>query len=308
MTYNITQLHPTFAARIDGVDLTRPLDGETFDVLQAAIDTHGVIVIPGERLSEDRQVEFASQFGPLDALNGIIQTGIKHRISERLVDISNLDEKGDVLDRQNRRRMANLGNQLWHTDASFKRTTAKYSLLHAHSVVSEGGETQFADMCAAYDTLPQKMKDRIADLEAEHSVIASRATLGFNDFSDEERATLPPQIRPLVRTLPSGRKSLYLASHASHIIGWPVPEGRMLIRELTEHATQRERVYTHTWDVGDLVMWDNRRTMHRARPFDESERRDMRRATVMDTDWWVSERLPANDSQEVSAELSTSLG
>lgn len=301
MLNTITPLHPTFAARIGDVDLTRTLDTDAFDVIQTTIDTHGVIVIPGEKLSEDQQIDFASLFGPLDAVNGIIQTGIKHRISKRLVDISNLDEKGDVLDRQNRRRMANLGNQVWHTDASFKRTTAKYSLLHAHSVVSEGGETQFADMCAAYDTLPQKMKDRIADLQAEHSVIASRAALGFDDFSDEERATLPPQIRPMVRTLPSGRKSLYLASHASHIIGWPVPEGRMLIRDLMEHATQREHVYTHTWHVGDLVMWDNRRTMHRARPFDESERRDMRRATVMDSDWWESELKPANDSQMESA-------
>ena len=184
--------------------------------------------------------------------------------------------------------MANLGNQLWHTDASFKATTAKYSLLHAHTVVSEGGETQYADMCAAYDALPQKMKDKIADLEAEHSVIASRASMGFMDFSDEERAALPPQVRPLVRELPSGRTSLYLASHASHIIGWPIPEGRMLIRDLMEHATQREFVYTHNWEIGDLVMWDNRRTMHRARPFDESEARDMRRATVMDPDWQVS--------------------
>jgi alpha-ketoglutarate-dependent 2,4-dichlorophenoxyacetate dioxygenase len=143
-------------------------------------------------------------------------------------------------------------------------------------------------MCAAYETLPQKMKDKIADLEAEHSVIASRASMGFTDFSDEERAALPPQVRPLVRVLPSGRTSLYLASHASHIIGWPVPEGRMLLRDLMEHATQREFVYTHNWQVGDLVMWDNRRTMHRARPFDESEARDMRRATVMDPDWQVA--------------------
>jgi alpha-ketoglutarate-dependent 2,4-dichlorophenoxyacetate dioxygenase len=285
MTIQITPLHRTFAAGIDGIDPAAPISDETFAELHAAIDTHGVIVYRSGKLTEDEQIAFASRFGPLDARNGIIQTGIKQRISERLVDISNIDDKGQLLDRKNRRRMANLGNQLWHTDASFKATTARYSLLHAHSVVSEGGETQFADMCAAYDALPQKMKDRIAGLDAEHSVIASRASMGFTEFSDEERAALPPQVRPLVRALPSGRTSLYLASHASHIIGWPVPEGRMLIRDLIEHATQREFVYTHEWQVGDLVMWDNRRTMHRARPFDESERRDMRRATVMDPDW-----------------------
>lgn len=290
MPTTVTPLHPMFAARIENIDLTVLPSDETVDELRAAIDTHGVLVFPGEKLSEDQQIAFACLFGPLDARNGIIQTGIKQRISERLVDISNIDDKGDLLDRQNRRRMGNLGNQLWHTDASFKATTAKYSLLHAHTVVSEGGETQYADMCAAYDALPRKMKDRLAGLEAEHSVIASRASMGFTDFSDEERASLPPQVRPLVRTLPSGRQSLYLASHASHIIGWPVPEGRMLLRDLMEHATQREFVYTHEWQVGDLVMWDNRRTMHRARPFDESEARDMRRATVMDPDWMAERR------------------
>lgn len=288
MSITVTPLHATFAARVEGADLTQPIDAATADELRDAIDTHGVLVFPGEKLTEDQQIDFANLFGTLDVRNGIIQTGIKQRISERLVDISNIDDKGQLLDRQNRRRMANLGNQLWHTDASFKATTAKYSLLHAHTVVSEGGETQYADMCAAYEALPQKMKDKIADLEAEHSVIASRASMGFLDFSDEERAALPPQVRPLVRELPSGRTSLYLASHASHIIGWPVPEGRMLIRDLMEHATQREFVYTHHWEIGDLVMWDNRRTMHRARPFDESEARDMRRATVMDPDWQVS--------------------
>lgn len=290
MTITTTQLHPTFAARIDGLDLRGPLDAETFADVQAAIDTFGVLVFPGERLSDEQQVTFATLFGPLDARNGIIQTGIKQRISDRLVDISNIDEKGEVLERNNRRRMANLGNQLWHTDASFKATTARYSLLHAHSVVSEGGETQYADMCAAYDALPQKMKDKIEDLDAEHSVIASRASMGFTDFSDEERAALPPQVRPLVRTLSTGRRSLYLASHASHIVGWPVPEGRMLLRDLMEHATQREFVYTHEWQVGDTVMWDNRCTMHRARPFDEGEVRDMRRATVMEPGWPVADR------------------
>lgn len=300
MPITVTPIHATFAARVEDVDLTRPANDATADALRDAIDTHGVLVFPGEKLTEDQQIEFANLFGPLDVRNGIIQTGIKQRISERLVDISNIDDKGQLLDRQNRRRMANLGNQLWHTDASFKATTAKYSLLHAHTVVSEGGETQYADMCAAYDALPQKMKDKIADLEAEHSVIASRATMGFTDFSDEERAALPPQVRPLVRMLPSGRTSLYLASHASHIIGWPVPEGRMLLRDLMEHATQREFVYTHNWQVGDLVMWDNRRTMHRARPFDESEARDMRRATVMDPDW-LYERRASCDAQQASS-------
>ena len=182
--------------------------------------------------------------------------------------------------------MFNLGNQLWHTDSSFKRIPAKYSGLHGHSVTPEGGETQIADTRAAYDALPQRMKDQIEDLVAEHSIFCSRAKLGFTDFTEEERAALPPVHRPLARTHPaSGRKAIYVASHASHILGMEVPDGKMLLRELIEHCTQREFIYTHKWEVGDLVIWDNRCTLHRGRPFDEARyRRDMRRATVMDDD------------------------
>lgn len=177
-----------------------------------------------------------------------------------------------------------LGNQLWHTDASFKKIPAKYSLLHAHAVTPEGGETEVADMRAAYDALPARMKERIEGLIVEHSIFTSREKLGFTEFSAEERATLPPVRYPLVRVHPgSGRKALYLASHASHVVGWSVPDGKMLLTELMEHATQREFVYRHTWRVGDLLIWDNRCTMHRGRPYDEARhRRDMRRATIDD--------------------------
>jgi len=159
-----------------------------------------------------------------------------------------------------------LGNQLWHTDSSFKQTPASYSLLHAHAVPPEGGETQFVDMRVAWETLPPKLQARIQDLSAEHSIFCSRAKLGFTDFTEAECAATPPVHRPVVRMHPgSGRKTLYLASHASHIVGWPVPDGRMLIRNLIEHATQPQFVYTHRWSVGDLVIWDNRCTMHRHR-------------------------------------------
>ena len=191
--------------------------------------------------------------------------------------------------------MFGLANQLWHTDASFKKVTAKYSLLHAHTVAPEGGETQFADMRAAYDALPQKMKDRIDGLTAEHCIATSRAKLGFDAFSEEERRALPPVHHSLVRVHPvTGRKALYLASHASHIVEMPLPEGRMLIHDLMEHATQPQFVYTHRWQVGDLVIWDNRCTMHRARPFEADQyKRDMRRATVMDPDYMEKAQLSA---------------
>jgi len=285
MSIAVKQLHPLFVGEVAGLDLRQPLSQALVDELTAAIDRLAVLVFRGERLSEEQQVAFSACFGPIAAQNGVLQTGIKRRVSDRLVDISNLDEDNRVLSAGDRRRMFALGNQLWHTDSSFKRIPAKYSLLHAHAVTPEGGETQVADMRAAYDALPAKMKARIDGLVAEHSIFHSRSKLGFTEFSAEERAALPPVQHSLVRVHPgSGRKALYLASHTSHIAGWPVPDGRMLIAELIEHATQPAFVYTHTWRVGDILMWDNRCTMHRGRPYDEANhRRDLRRATIDDT-------------------------
>jgi alpha-ketoglutarate-dependent 2,4-dichlorophenoxyacetate dioxygenase len=286
MTIAAKPLHPLFVAEVSGFEPGQPLDGVTFDALQAAIDECAVLVFHGSPMPPEAQVAFASRFGTLEPQNGVLTTGIKPRVTRQLVDISNLDENSKVLGREDRRRMFALGNQLWHTDSSFKRTPAKYSLLHAHSVTPEGGETQFVDTRAAYDALPAKMKARVEGLVAEHSIFCSRAKLGFTEFSEEERRATPPVHRALVRVHPgSGRKALYLASHASHIVGWPVPDGRMLLRELIEHATQPQFVYTHKWAVGDLVMWDNRCTMHRGRPYDEANhRRDLRRATIQDPD------------------------
>lgn len=295
MTAIVTKLHPMFVAGFAGLDLSRPIDDATFDGIQSALDIHAVGIFQGPPLAEEEQVSFASRFGALEQQNGVLTTGIKPRVSRKLVDISNLDENNALLAEQDRRRMFALGNQLWHTDSSFKRTPAKYSLLHAHAVTPEGGETQFVDTRAAYDALSPKMKTRIDGLVAEHSIFTSRAKLGFTEFSDEERRATPPVHRSLVRVHPgSGRNALYLASHASHIVGWPVPDGRMLIAELMEHATQPQFIYTHCWAVGDLVIWDNRCTMHRGRPYDGSiHRRDLRRATIQDLDPAVQDRRVA---------------
>ena len=284
MSIEVTQLHPLFVAEARGIDLRQALGEAAVAELTAAIDRDAVLVFRGELLTEDQQLAFSMRFGSIAGQNGVLQTGVKRRVSDQLVDISNLDENNRVLGAMDRRRMFALGNQLWHTDSSFKRVPAKYSLLHAHAVTREGGETQLADMRAAYDALPAKMKARLDGLLAEHSIFHSRSKLGFTEFSAEERAALPPVQHPVVRVHPgSRRKSLYLASHASHIVGWPVPDGRMLIAELIEHATQPRFVYTHVWAPGDLVMWDNRCTMHRGRPYDEAaHRRDLRRATIDD--------------------------
>jgi alpha-ketoglutarate-dependent 2,4-dichlorophenoxyacetate dioxygenase len=286
MTFETTALHPLFAAEVGGIDVSQPTEAPIFNAVLAALAEHAVLVFHGPCLDEDRQVAFASRFGPLEAQNGVLTTGVKQRVTPQLVDISNLDETNGLLGRQDRRRMFSLGNQLWHTDSSFKRTPAKYSLLHAHTVVPEGGETQFVDTRAAWDALPEKVKAKAEGLIVEHSIFTSREKLGFTDFSDEERAATPPVHRRLVRDhAESGRKALYLASHASHVVGWPVPEGRMFLHELMEHATQPQFVYTHHWQVGDVVIWDNRCTMHRVRPFDaDAYARDMRRATIQDTD------------------------
>jgi alpha-ketoglutarate-dependent 2,4-dichlorophenoxyacetate dioxygenase len=295
MSLQIAKLHPMFGGDVTNLELSKPLDQAAMDEIQALLDKYAVLIFHGSKLSEEEQIAFAERFGPLEGQNGVLATNVAARVSRKLVDISNLDENNSVLSAQDRRRMFALGNQLWHTDSSFKKTPAKYSLLHAHTVTPEGGETQFVDTRVVYDALPDKMKLRIETLQAEHSIFVSRGKLGFTEFSEEERRTYPPVHRSLVRVHPgSGRKALYLASHASHIVGQPVPDGRMLIHELMEHATQPQFVYTHKWMPGDLVIWDNRCTMHRGRPYDEANhRRDMRRATVADLDPAVQDQRAA---------------
>lgn len=289
MPIAIEKLHPLFAARISGVDLTEQLSDDTRGAIQAALDQYGVLVFPGVPLTEDQQADFAENFGQLERSNFIMK--VKARIGGRLADISNIDENDQVFGEDDRRRMFSLGNQLWHTDSSFKQIPAKYSMLHAHVVTPEGGETQVVDTRAAYEALPQKMKDRLEGLVAEHSIFTSRAKLGFTDFTQEERDSLPPVARPLVREhKESGRKALYLASHISHIRDMNVPDGKMLVRELIEHATQKEFVYELKWQVGDLMIWDNRCTLHRGRPYDDTlHRRDLRRATLEDLDYAAME-------------------
>jgi alpha-ketoglutarate-dependent 2,4-dichlorophenoxyacetate dioxygenase len=206
------------------------------------------------------------------------------RLHQNLADVGNLDAENRILETNNRQRLYNLGNRLWHTDSSFKRLPAYCSMLHARSIPPIGGHTEFADMRAAYDALPEATKQRIAGLVAEHSIMTSRGRLGFKDFDESERAAFAPVPQVLVRRLPdSGRMSLYIASHAGAIRGMPDDEARQLIDELTAHATQRQFVHAHRWREKDLVIWDNRCTMHRGMEFDDQRyKRDMRRATVSD--------------------------
>ncbi|MGQ0582696.1 MAG: TauD/TfdA dioxygenase family protein [Reyranella sp.] len=270
-----------FAGEVSGIDLTRPLSDAEVAAVHAGMDQYGVLVFHGQQLSDDQQLAFSRQLGPLEQATGDIAAPQDRRVSMDLNDISNLDKHGEVLPRDDRRRLFGLGNQLWHSDSSFKDVPAKYSLLSARKIPPTGGNTEFADMRAAYDALDEATKREVHDLICAHSQVFSRGILGFDDFTEAERQKWAPVRQRLVRRHPvTGRLSLYLASHAGGIEGWPMPEARAFLRDLTEHATQRQFVYAHVWKPWDLVMWDNRVTMHRARRYDPAEVRDMRRTTL----------------------------
>jgi len=286
MSLSVRPLHPLFVGEVGGVDIGRPLDTATVAALWQAIDRYAVLVFRGQMLDDERQMDFARQFGELE-LPRSGRADVKRRLRPEMSDISNLDEQGQLRRRDDARRFDQLGNRLWHTDGSFRRIPAALSMLYAHRVPRPGplgdGETEFADLRAAYDALPAATKAEIADLVALHDIAWSRAQLGFTELLFGEKDVLPPVPQRLVRVHPgSKRKTLYLAAHASEIVGWPLPDGRLLLRDLIEHATRPEFVYRHAWREGDLVIWDNRCTMHRGRAFDEREVRDLRRVTTRD--------------------------
>jgi alpha-ketoglutarate-dependent 2,4-dichlorophenoxyacetate dioxygenase len=285
MTIDVKPIDPAsrdfFAGAVSGIDLTRALSDAAVAAIHAGMDRFGVLVFHDQHLSDDQQLAFSRQLGPLEQATGDIAAPAERRLGMELGDISNLDKNNEVLPREDRRRLFGLGNQLWHSDSSFKEVPAKYSLLSARQIPPTGGNTEFADMRAAYDALDEATKREVHDLICSHSQIFSRGILGFTDFTDAERAKWAPVRQRLVRRHPTtGRLSLYLASHAGGIESWPVPEARAFLRDLTEHATQRKFVYAHVWKPWDLVMWDNRVTMHRVRRYDYTIPRDMRRTTL----------------------------
>ena len=279
----VKPLHPLLAGEVSGVDLRKPVDAATVQEIVAAADKYAVLVFHDQHIDDQQQIAVSGLLGPLDTTVRALRKDHKSRLGDlHLSDISNLDEKNRIMEREDRRRMNGLANRLWHTDSSFKRVPAKYSLLSARAIPPEGGETEFADLRAAYDALPEKKKAALEGLVAEHSIVYSRAQIGLEVKSEAHAERLKPVPHRLVLTDPlSGRKSLYLSSHIGAIQGWPVPEARAFIRDLIEHATQREFVYAHEWRVNDLVMWDNRTVMHRARRYrDLEEKRDLRRTSL----------------------------
>ena len=273
---------PGFAGEVHGIDLRDPLSATDAKAIHAGMDEFAVLVFHGEKLTPQQQLDFSKSLGEIEITANVgLRAPEEYRLPEVFADISNLDKDERPFAREDRRRLFSLGNRLWHSDSSFKVVPARYSLLHALSLPSRGGETEFADMRAAYDALDDETRAQIEDLVCEHSQIYSRQQIGFFELSEEERRRFAPVRQRLVRTNPAtGRRSLYLSSHAGGIIGWPVPEARMFLRDLLEYATRREFVFQHHWQVGDLVIWDNRQTMHRQRPFPAEEARDMRRTTL----------------------------
>jgi alpha-ketoglutarate-dependent 2,4-dichlorophenoxyacetate dioxygenase len=282
MSMHIRPLGTCIGAEVDGIDLREALSAAQAEEIHAAMDRYAVLVFHHQPLTNEQHLAFTSALGPLENTTGNNVRGPADvRLPPTFADVSNLDASDKPFGRDDRRRLFAIGNQLWHSDASFRAIPAKYSLLRAVRIPSKGGNTEFAHMGAAYEALDDETKELIEDLVCEHSQLFSRAIIGFAEFTPEERERFKPVRQRLVRTLPrTGRKSLYLSSHAGTIVGWPLPEARLLLRDLAEHATQREFVYSHKWQVHDLVIWDNRQTMHRGRPFPAGEPRDVRRTTI----------------------------
>ena len=283
MALTINQIHPVFVGEISGVDLTKPLSRDEAAAIEEGMNRYGVLVFRDQNITDEQQIAFTKNFGDLEvkAKPGNIRKASESRLGAGIGDLSNLTKDGKIIEADDRQWFFKLGDRLWHSDSSYAVIPAKFSALSARAIPSWGGNTDFADMRAAYDALDDRTKGEVEDLICEHSLIYSRAAVGFTDLTPEEIANFKPVLQRLVRThQATGRKSLFLSSHAGAIVGWTIPEARSYLRELTEHATQREFVYSHQWRQYDLVMWDNRATMHRAKRFDRNEVRDMRRTTL----------------------------
>jgi len=292
----LRKLHPLFAAEVDGLDLQKVHDLATLDALQDAMAQFAVLVFRNQRFDDASQMAFAQRLdGVLHSRTSVSVVAKNKFGNEAITDGSNIGPDGKILSPDARARMIAVSNRLWHTDASFQDPAGRFSLLSGRLIPEVSPNTDFADMRAAYETLTVQEKSQVANLRVHHTAVHSRQMLGF-EFSAEEIARLPGAVHPLVRTIPrSGRNALYLASHASSVEGMPVPEGRLLLRDLMDHATQKEFVYSHAWRQDDFVIWDNRCTMHRARPFEDRKvMRDVRRTTTLDIPFTVGQRVEAS--------------
>jgi len=284
MALTFKPLSPVFAAEVSGIDLTKPLSQQDVQAINAGMNEHAVLVFRQQPMTAQQQLNFANSFGPLDIGLKRVFKRPERLGDERLIDISNVDADGQVTRRDSPKNLSNFANQLWHSDSSFMNPRAAYSMLHCVIKPSWGGNTEFADLRHAYDTLDERTRAEIQELKAEHYALHTRILLGDEAYTDEQKKSIPPAIWPIADTHPgSGRKVLFVGVHARQILGWPTAESRMYLQDLLEHATRREYVYVHKWEPGDLVIWDNRSTLHRGRRYDIAERRELRRTTINDT-------------------------
>src|SRR3954469_4041639 len=285
MPVRIRQIALCFSGEVEGIDMRRPLTPEEVADIHAGMDKYAVLVFRNQHVDDEQQLAFTRSLGEIElAIGASLRAPSEYRLPTTFADVSNLDQDNQPFARDDRRRLFAIGNRLWHSDSSFKPTPAKYSLLHARVLPKKDGNTEFADMRAAYDALDDETRELCRDLVCMHSQIYSRGTLGFDAWTDDELARNQPVPQRLVRRHPvSGRRSLFLSAHAGEIVGWPVPEARAFLRDLNEHATQRQFVFAHQWGIGDLVIWDNRCMMHRARRYDPNEVRELHRTTVADS-------------------------
>lgn len=292
MALTLKPIHPLFAAEAGGVDLRKPLDPQTVAEIDAAMDRYAVLVFRDQPMDQAQQVACARQFGPLDS--GLRKaTGAPTRFQhEELIDIGNVTMDGEVADRANQKLIGVLANQLWHSDSTFQDLPVKYSMLSAVVVPEQGANTEWCDLRAAWDDLPDELKTLCEGRTARHSAFHSRILLGDNHYNEEQLKRFPPVDRPLTHVHPgSGRQVLFASVHCEQVSGMTVPEGRLLVAELLEHATQRKYVYSHKWRTGDYVMWDNRATLHRGTRYDLSVRRDLRRTTTLER--WAAQAVAA---------------
>lgn len=284
MSITVYPFTPDFAAEVGDVDLAAPLSEADFEDIKSAFWKYAVLVFPGQNLTPEQHLAFSTRFGPVEKERTLDPKATPTRYGGTFADISNLTADGEIWGETSRQRMYKLGNKLWHTDSSFKMLPSLCSLLYSRTIAPIGGHTQFADQRAAYDALPEDTKRKLHGLVAEHWIVHSRRRCGFTEFNEDEMRRLPPVPQVLVRTLPeNGRKSLYVASHAGRIFAMSDEEGRALIDSLTAHVVQPQFVYTHRWRANELVMWDNRCTMHRGTDYDDLRWvRDMQRVTISD--------------------------
>lgn len=291
----VSPLTPLFGAMVSGVDLSQRPSCKLLNTIHEMIDEFAVLCFPAQNLSEDAQVEFSRFFGPVQRSISVARPGELRRFKrDDLSDISNVGDDGKPLDPQHVRRRLQLANQLWHTDNSFREPSGGYTFLFARAVSNSGGETEFADSRAAFDRIPAARQRELEKLTVFHSLARSRALVGGPALSTQELGQFPGKVQPLVLSTSSGRKALYAGSHAERVAGMSEAEGRALLDDINDVITAPEFTYAHRWAVGDLVMWDNRATLHRGRPFDERRQlRDLRRTTVA---YVPKDRAPANEN------------